>query len=191
MKKLHKLLLVLLFFALLIVCFPKLWTNDETEIYLGKGYYFIPFQEITFDVTGFGGNGIYVYRDKLLVPIVFSEVVDYEYDSLYIIVKQDFDKNTKYLIESMIFLPDVYYKYMKGLVMLEEKHVNFGRQGINSIRSEEYINRIMQEDKYIKKMRDNDINYYIINKRFAKTFGPLQYEEFETLRQKMGVDIHF
>lgn len=33
--------------------------EKEHEINLGHNFYYIPFQETTFDVTGYGGNGIF------------------------------------------------------------------------------------------------------------------------------------
>tara|TARA_B110000116_G_scaffold225999_1_gene206225 strand:+ start:1452 stop:1586 length:135 start_codon:yes stop_codon:yes gene_type:complete len=36
--------------------------ESEEEINLGNNFYYIPFQEIIFDVTAFGGNGIFFLK---------------------------------------------------------------------------------------------------------------------------------
>tara|TARA_B110000091_G_scaffold213385_1_gene262586 strand:- start:2285 stop:2419 length:135 start_codon:yes stop_codon:yes gene_type:complete len=36
--------------------------ESEEEINLGNNFYYIPFQEIIFDVTAFGGNGIFFFK---------------------------------------------------------------------------------------------------------------------------------
>ena len=114
----------ILIIIIFLLFFPR---NDERKVNLGHGYYYIPFQEVVFDVTGFGGNGIYMYKNNHKVPIIFSEIETYKYDSTYIIIKQKFDMKTRCLLENMIFLPNVYFDYDKELVFLDEKYI----KGIN------------------------------------------------------------
>lgn len=165
--------------------------NDEREVGLGNNYYYIPFQEVIFDVTGFGGNGIYLYKNNLKVPIIFSEIESYKYDSRYIIIKQKFDFKTRYLLESMIFMPNLYFEYDKEFVFLDEKYLTGIKSIKNSDEREEFIDRIMHEDRHLKIMIENGVSYYIINKKNNKIFGPSKHIEFENLRSKMGILIDF
>jgi hypothetical protein len=165
--------------------------NDEKKVNLGRGYYYIPFQEVVFDVTRFGGNGIYMCRNNLKVPIIFPEIKNYKYDSMYIIIKQKFDMETRYLIENMISMPNLYFDYDKKLVFLDEKYIKGINTDRNADSSDKFITDIMYKDKNIKKMIENKVNYYIIDKKNSRTFGPFKYEEFENLKSKMNIKIDF
>ncbi len=159
--------------------------NDETEVNMGQGYYYIPYQEVTFDVSMFSGNGIYVYKDQLPVPIIFPRIISYSYDSLYIIVKQKIDyKETQILIENMLFKPNV-FKYDKSLVPLDKKYTLNDSQLISLKLEGEYVDSIMNEDSHIKKMIEHKENYYIIDKTKKEVIGPLAKSEFDEKREAM------
>ena len=176
--------------AIVIILLFIFGRNDERKINLGQGYYYIPFQEITFDVTSFGGNGIYVYKNNCKVPIIFPDIISYKYDSTYILVKQKFNfLQTKSLLETMLFLPNTYFKYDKDFVFLEESYSDSVSNKNDTIQMEEFITNIMNHDKYIMKMVANDENYYIINKSNNKIIGPLKYEIFKKLKLEMRIQI--
>jgi|GEM_PF-5615496 len=185
--------IILTFIILIIttVILINLTKNDERQINLGSGYYYIPFQEVIFDVTRFGGNGIYIYKGNRKIPIIFSEIENYKYDSKYIIIKQKFDLKTRYLLESLIFTPNLYFDYDKEFVFLDEKYLSGIKSIKNSVEKEEYIDKIMHEDRRIKIMIENGVNYYIIDKKNNKIFGPLKNIDFQNLKLKMGIVIDF
>ena len=80
-----------IYLYLVILLFSISCNESEKEIDLGSSFYYIPFQETIFDVTTFGGNGIYEYRNNLKVPVVLPDIENYKYDSDFIIVKQNFN----------------------------------------------------------------------------------------------------
>jgi hypothetical protein len=179
--------IVLLILALL-VAIPFVSVNDETIIDLGKGYYYIPYQEVVFDVTAFGGNGIYVYRENFSVPIIFPEIMSYKYDSAHIIIKQKFDLvETKYLLVNILFSNSNHFKYYKELVFLDEKFVKDTKTSFVKVNSENYVDSIMRKDQYISKMIENDYNYYIVDKPFKKVYGPFTKLEYFVWRKKLRI----
>jgi hypothetical protein len=93
--------------------------NNDLEKKLGNDYYYTPFEEDIFDATTFGGNGIYKFQNNNRIPIIFPRIIKYKNDSSYIIVKQKFDFfETKKLIQNMLFMPDIYFKYDHQYVQL-------------------------------------------------------------------------
>lgn len=186
-----KIILSLFIFVVIIILTLSLFKKEEREINLGDGYYYIPFQEVIFNVTGFGGNGIYICKKNTKIPVVFSEIKRYKFDSTHIIVRQEFDLKTRYLLENMIFNPNLYFDYDRKRVLLDEKYLHGINKYTNSSERKKYIDKIMQEDKHVKKMIENKENYYIINKKRGKTFGPYRYDEYKNLRLRLRVKIDF
>ncbi len=168
----------------LLVCLQS--CNDETEVNMGEGYYYIPFRERTFDVTMFSGNGVYVYIDSFTVPVIYPQIDKYKYDSSYVFIKQHFNfEETKYLLQSMIF-HGIYFHYYNDLVPLDEKYVMNTPVFNNSSLEEKYIDSIMQEDSHIKKMMEHKENYYIIDKTRHKVTGPFTKKEFNEKAKTLG-----
>ena len=172
MKKLHVVALLFSIFLFISSC------NNEEKITIGQGYYYFPFQESVFDQTTFGGNGIYTYRKYLVVPIIYPNIINYKYDSLFIIVKQNFDlMETHRLLEAMIFNPN-HFSYDKDIVPLEERFVINAPKFNSSVLEDKYVDSIMHIDFNIKKMMKNKENYYIIDKIKHVVHGPLTKNEF-------------
>lgn len=179
----HKNISIILYSAILFFLLPS--CNDETEVNMGQGYYYIPFQEVTFDVTMFGGNGIYIYKDSFTVPIIYPNVSKYKFDSSYIVVKQNFDiTETKYLLESMIFHP-IYFKYYENFVPLDKNYVTNAPVFNNSGLEEKYVDSVMYIDSHIKKIMEHKENYYIIDKTKKEVIGPLTKTGFDEKRKVM------
>lgn len=159
--------------------------NDETQVNMGQGYYYIPPQDDFFNQSGFDGNGIYVYKDSFTVPIIYPKIISYKYDSLYITVKQEFGfTETGILLESLIFHP-IYFKYDKDFVPLDETYVVNAPDFNNSVLEKEYVDSIMHEDSHVKKMMEHNENYYIIDKTKKEVIGPLTKFEFDEKRETM------
>jgi hypothetical protein len=171
----------------LLFCLQRCNNETETEVNIGQGYYYIPFQEGTFDVTMFSGNGVYVYKDSFAVPLIYPHIDKYTYDSSYVFIKQHFNfKETNYLLQSMIFHP-IYFHYYNDLVPLDEKYVANAPIFNNSSLEETYIDSIMQEDSQIKKMMAHKENYYIIDKMRHKVTGPFTKKEFNEKAKSLGL----
>ena len=162
-------------------------SNNEEEVDMGHGYYYIPSQDATIDQIMFDGNGIYTYMNNSIVPLIYPKIKEYKYDSLYIIVKQDFDfRETNILLSSLIFYP-VYFKYDKDYVPLDEKYVrdapNFMTMSMDS--GKKYVDSIMHLDSHIKKMMEHTENYYIIDKKKQEVMGPFSKAEFNEKREAL------
>lgn len=166
-------------------------SNDETEVDLGHRYYYIPFQEVTFDVTMFKGNGIFKYKNEGCIPVIFPNIKSYKYDSLYIIVKQQFNYfDTKTLIGSMLFRP-VYFKYDKDYVLLDLENELNTPDMMNSTEEDEYVDGVMKKDHFINQMIKNKDNYYIIDKVKNQTMGPFDINTFNRRKIEMKINLSF
>lgn len=181
-----------IFFYLLYSIF-LLSCKSEEEINLGNNFYYIPFQEIIFDVTSFGGNGIYLLENNEKIPVVLSDIDRYEYNSEFIIIKQNFDINqSSRLIENMIFLPRTYFTYDKKYIPLNENFLTkLDTLENNSIYSEKFTRELLENSSEIKKMMINKENYYVIEKKELKINGPLSKNEFEEIKKNLEMNLNF
>ncbi len=136
-----KLLLLFFVWIFLLSC-----NESEEEISLGNNFYYIPFQETTFDVTTFGGNGIYKIDNYKKVSVILPEIEKYKCNTDFIIAKQNFDiEQTSRLIENMIFMPNVYFKFDKRSFKLNENYlVKLDESKRNSIYYEEFTKQLLE-----------------------------------------------
>jgi hypothetical protein len=184
--------IVLLTAVSIIVVAYFLFDKKEERENLGSSYYYIPFQEITFDVTGFGGNGIYIFKDSSQIPVIFPRVVSYKYDSRYIVVKQKYDyTEIKELLGSMLFLSSNYFTYDKNFVPIEEGTIDRIKTISHSTfkQRDSIINEIMTRNVNIIEMKANKYSYYIIDKSNNTIVGPLAYDVFLRQKKKMGITL--
>ena len=170
---------------LLISLFLFSCKESEEEINLGNNFYYIPFQEIIFDVTSFGGNGIYQLENNKKIPVILSDIDKYKYNSDFIIVKQNFDiEKTSRLIENMIFMPKTYFTYDKNYIHLNENYLaKLDESENNSIYYEKFTRELLEKTSTIQKMKINKENYYVIEKKEFKINGPLTKSEFKKIKQ--------
>jgi hypothetical protein len=186
MKKIIYFFIFIFCVLIILIGLPK---NNQVKTNLGNGFHFIPFEERIFDATSFSGNGIYLFKNNLMVPVILPNITSYQSDSLYIVVKQNFDvKQTNILFENMIFMPKTYFLYDKQFVPINEEYVN--QKNIkNDITSQAvYVKSILYKNKKILKMIKNKENYYIIEKKSKNILGPLNYQEYLLKRKSIGVD---
>lgn len=188
-KNLHLKILILTVISILFLSSCSSYNQDEVD--LGDGYYYIPSQDDIFDQTTFDGNGIYTYRDSFIFPVIYPEINNYMYDSLYIIVKQKFDSaETNIMLSCMIFHPNLHFVYYdKDIVPLDEKYVrdapNSDTLTFNS--EKKYVDSIMHVDAHIKKMMQHEENYYIIDKKTHEVMGPFSKAEFNEERKSLQI----
>jgi hypothetical protein len=167
--------------------------ESEEEISLGNNFYYIPFQETTFDVTTFGGNGIYKIDNYKKVPVILPDIEEYKYNTDFIIAKQNFDiEQTSRLIENMIFMPNVYFKFDKRSFKLDENYLaKLDESKRNSIYYEEFTKQLLENTQGIQRMKSNKENYYIIEKKNFKVNGPFTIKEFRKANQNLKTNLNF
>ena len=186
-KKIYLLYLILLF---LFSCTEN---ENETEINLGNGFFYIPSQEIIFDVTTFYGNGIYLYKNHKKIPVILPKIEKYQYNSEYIIVMQTFDiEQTNRLIKNMLFMPNVYFTYDQNYINLNNHFLSkLDEAEQNSINSEKFTEELLKNTIVIQKMKTNKENFYLISKKEKKIFGPLAASEFTNVKKELKINLDF
>ena len=184
-KKIYLLYLILIF---LFSC-----NENEKEINLGNDFFYIPSQEIIFDVTTFDGNGIYLYKKRKKVPVILPNIEKYQYNSEYIIVMQNFDiEQTTRLIENMIFIPDVYFSYDKNFINLNDEFLStLDKTEQNGIYSGKFTKELLLNTIGIQKMKSNKRNFYLITKNPFRIIGPLNASEFSNTKKKLKINLNF
>lgn len=167
--------------------------DNEKEVNLGNNFFYIPSQEIIFDVTTFDGNGIYLCGNSKKTPVILPDVEEFKYNSDFIIIKQNFNyEQTKRLIENMLFMPKVYFTFDKNYIKLNEDYLaKLDTSEQNSIYSQKFTNELLRNSTEIQKMKNNKENYYIIKKKELKIYGPLSKSEFEINRQSFKINLSF
>lgn len=180
--------LLYLFLLFLFSC-----NENEKEINLGNDFFYIPSQEIIFDVTTFDGNGIYLYKNHKKIPVILPNIEKYQYNSEYIIVMQNFDiKQTTRLIENMLFMPKVYFTYDKNYINLNNHFLSkLDETEQNSIYSQKFTKELLKNTIVIQKMKTNKINFYLISKKEKKIFGPLNASEFSKVKKELKINLDF
>lgn len=181
-----------IYFCYLILFFLLSCNENEKEVNLGNNFYYIPFQEIIFDVTTFGGNGIYQCEKNIKIPVILPDIEKYKYNSDFIIVKQNFNiKQTTRLIENMLFMPKTYFTYDKKYINLNENYLaRLNESEKNSNYSKKFTDELLQNTTIIQKMKRNKENFYIIDKKEFKVHGPLNSNEFQKLKQTLKIDLN-
>jgi hypothetical protein len=177
----------------LLIFFFVSCNESEKEINLGNNIYYIPFQEIIFDVTTFGGNGIYLYKNNEKVPVILPDIEKYKYNSDFIIVKQNFNnEQSARLVDNMLFLPKTYFTYDKNYINLNETYLaKLDKLEQNGIYSEKFTSEILLHTTVIQKMKRNKENFYIIEKKELKFYGPLTISEFKKIKQHLKINLSF
>ncbi|WP_298782721.1 hypothetical protein [uncultured Polaribacter sp.] len=180
-----------IYFSLLVFLFSC--NESEEEINLGNNFYYIPFQEIIFDVTTFGGNGIYQLENNEKIPVILSDIEKYEFNSEFIIVEQNFNtEQTSRLIQNMLFMPETYFTYDKKYLKLNENYLaKLDESENNSIYSKKFTKELLENTSSLQKMKKNKENYYIIEKKELKINGPLTKSEFKEMKMKLEINLSF
>lgn len=168
-------------------------SENEKEISLGNNFFYIPYQDIIFDVTTFDGNGIYINKNGRKIPVVLPNIEKYKYNLEYIIVKQNFDiKQTTKLIENMLFMPGVYFTYDKKFMHLNHNYLStLDKTEQKSMYSEKFTKELLKSSVSIQKMKKNQENLYIISKKEQKIYGPLNSSEFQILKNNLRINLSF
>ncbi|MEQ8546342.1 MAG: DUF3997 domain-containing protein [Cyclobacteriaceae bacterium] len=155
------------------------------------------------------GNGVYSNTD------IYSSILEYNFNDNYIIAKQQPDKE-----HHQIFIRSNYqsrfsiYEYylsdssamkaestpstiqaMKSDVKLYELLKSKGVTKNNTTKDWEKIDivldSIFQTDPQYVKLFESAVNYWIIDKKVNKRYGPLTIEEFNGLNEQLNVSLEF
>lgn len=184
-----KKIVILFILTLFISC-------DERS--LGKDYYYLP----EYDANEIR-TGSFIYRsfdenvwDKILI---FPTVKKIEFNDNYIIVLQE--PNKKLMLKNtnsdLKFWNEYYLTNKKdSLVSLDHKKMMLSE--IHNLVDNNKIKRlnkitdsIFKNEIFYKKIFQNKINYYIIQKVDDSIFGPLTLKEFEILKRKKIISLDF
>jgi hypothetical protein len=181
------------FFNLILFLFLLVGCNEnEKEINLGNNFYYIPYQEIIFDVTTFGGNGIYQYKNKNKIPVVLPDIENYNFNSNFIIVKQKFNsEETNRIIENMLFMPNIYFTHDKKYIKLNESYLSKLEDSKNSISYEKFVLELLENSTEIQKIKKNKVNFFVINKSNSKIYGPFNNYEFKKFLKIHKINLDF
>lgn len=153
--------------------------KKQSEVNLGGNYYFIPFEEVIFDVSAFNGNGIFVKDSTGRIPVVFPDIVEYKYGSSYITVKQKFNYiETRQLLDNIIFMRNSIFSYNKNFVHVSENFIKNAPNSRTTTIDMKYIDSIMHKDENIKMMMRYKESYFIILKANNELIGPLTKRGF-------------
>ncbi len=171
---------VIYLFIILIVC------SCSNERDLGNKYYYLPDYE-SIDVGYPYGSVIYKGPNEYVFNeiIIFSDVEKVIERDTYVLVlqKPNVDLFKKYLIErvrkiyannffSLNFLPKQDLEFLKSEIYAISKEFD------SNLSYEIAILHLIKKSKYLKKIFDSRLNYYIIKSQDDVVVGPLNAREF-------------
>jgi hypothetical protein len=104
---------------------------------------------------------------------IYSNVLDYNYDSDFIIATQQ-PIHEQYKSMIAFYLRDDTIKYPV-------------RENENIVKSEQDADSILKNDEYYKSIFKNKINYWIISLKVNKLYGPLTKAEYLQKRKELKV----
>lgn len=86
----------------------------------------------------------------------------------------------------------VYFTYNKNYINLNENYLSkLDESKQNRIYSEKFTKELLKNRTVIQKMKSNKENFYIIEKKEFKIFGPINESEFKKLKQKLKINLNF
>lgn len=176
-------------------------TNDYSED-LGSSYRFVHS----------GGGLRYIISSSLYENSdIYPTVIDYEFDQNYVLIAQEPEKESyKAILSSYIgskysiymntkadsmFLVRENCKNLEALILKDSlTYQDLKRRGLtkeNSVSDldirDDYIDSLFLHDEYYKKVFSRKVNYWILDKKNDKLFGPFSWEEFENKRQRLKI----
>ena len=188
-KKLNvkKIFIILYSTLLLSLTLYELFHKTVPYVDLGNSFQYLNEGE-DLDYSGYVGDGIFFYRNFKGVPVIFPKVEKYAFDSIYITVKQEYHKKNSTELMMLILLHHIYDMKWGGVnteifsicdSIMYHDFRKFYEKGQSTYRVEHYADSIVSNNQYFKEMRQNDYNYYIIEKHNVVKHGPLSRKEFE------------
>lgn len=89
-------------------------------------------------------------------------------------------------------MPKVYFTYDKSYIKLNEDYLaKLDQSEQNSIYSEKFTDELLKNSTEIQKMKNNKANFYIIEKKKLKIYGPLSASEFKINKQNFKINLNF
>jgi len=153
------------------------------------------------------GRDTFIYKSKQRniydKIIIYSDIIKYGEDKAYIIALQR--PNEELMLKLLEDKLGVYYSYHED----ENEKMRFPhgsmtnkdlKKSLDSLVSntkdstEAYqieAEKIFKKEPFYQKVFQNELNYYIIDKKVDSVFGPLKYDEFERLKQKKNINVKF
>ena len=187
----------------LVILSISLFSCSETKLNknLGKGYHYLS-EGGAMDVDVYVGDAI-TYNSLFNDPIVFPRIVDYKFNSDYIVCKQEFDKelSSELLQSSLEFnyreltIQNNEIKYEALLNYISElggdnalENMLFSIKKKNIIGfSKPKVDSIINNNLSFVKMDKQKVNYYIIDKLNDKKYLILDRSTFESTFKTLNI----
>jgi hypothetical protein len=169
---------------------------QQIYVDLGKNYsYLTTGGEL--DYSGYAGNAVFAYKNQQAIPVVFPRIEKYKFNDSYITVKQKFDGNEISELLQTIFVFNVNENFYLGGIdtalcpvydSLTYNHFkNYYEQKNSLLNAKEYSDSIVAHSEFFRKMRNNQYNFYIIDKGKGLKYGPFSANEFYDKMEKMRI----
>lgn len=162
-----------------------------------------------------GGGYNYIYSSKesegksIDSILVFPDVEKYNFDNKYIIARQKPNQKSITKIFNNKYVDPLYNRFFL-MDSLSRKKANFRDKRLtkrdsflleemikaklsnkNTIKDQDFVfnlaDSIVKNNKKIQFLTKNSINYYIIEKKSKKVFGPLNKSEYQKKRKELNV----
>ena len=196
-KKLNvkKTFIILYSILLLSLILYELFHKTVRYVDLGNNFQYLNEGE-DLDYSGYRGDGIFVYNNFKGVPVIFPKVEKYAFDSIYITVKQKYHKKNSTELMMFILLHHLYDMKWGGMdtkifpvcdSIMYQDFKKYYEKGKNTNRVEHYADSVVSNNPNFIEMRQNDYNYYIIEKHNVVKHGPLSRNEFEDKFISLGL----
>ena len=194
-KKTFIILYPVLLVSLAVLFFNNLEYKTPPQLDLGNSFQYLQ-EGRDLDYSGYPGNGIFVYQNFKGVPVIFPKVEEYAFDSIYLTVKQKYhNENCTKLMMTIFYhhLSDMSWGGINTEIfpvfdsIMYHDFKRFYEKDKRTYRVEHYADSIVSNNQFFIEMRQNDYNYYIIDKQRNIKYGPLSKKEFELKFKEMNL----
>ena len=195
-KKTFIILYPVLLVSLVVLFFNNLEYKTPPELDLGNSFRYLQ-EGRDLDYSGYAGDGIFVYQNFKGIPVIFPRVEKYAFDSIYITVKQKYhNKNSTGLMQSILW-HNLYDMKWGGIdteifpvcdSIMYHDFKRFYEKDRRMSREEHYADSVVFNNQFFIEMRQNEYNYYIVDKQNVLKHGPLSKNEFEIKFKEMNLN---
>ena len=196
-KKTFIVLYPVLLVGLVVLFFSNLDYKTPPELDLGNSFRYLQ-EGRDLDYSGYAGDGIFVYQNFKGVPVIFPRVEKYAFDSIYITVKQKYHNKNSTGLMQFILMHHLYDMSWGGIdteifpvydSIMYYDFKRFFEKDMNTYRLEHYADSIVSKNPYFIEMKQNDYNYYIIDKIKKQKTLPLSKSEFDSMFVRLNLPI--
>jgi len=192
-KKTFFILYPVLLVSLVVLFFYNLEYKTPPQLDLGNSFQYLQ-EGGDLDYSIYAGDGIFYNT----IPVIFPRVEKHSFDSIYITVKQKYNnKNSTGLMQS-ILMHNLYDMSWGGIdaeifpvydSIMYYDFKKYYEKDMNTYREERYADSVVSNNLYFTNMRQNNYNYYIIDKRKRQRIYPLSKSEFDSMFVHLNLPI--